>query len=83
MTLVEHSPTPVLSSANAKGEGASPCDKTFNPAYVEVAGENTRGGVVVRTDGCAATNGALSFAPCDVLTGVCGDLEPAYQVPKT
>ena len=77
--MAEHNPTPTLSSANAKGRGASPCSKTFNPSYVEIAGENKVGGVIVRTDGCAATNGALSFAPCNVTTGVCGDLEPMYQ----
>ena len=38
--LVEHSPLPTLSSANSKGNGASPCEKTFNPAYVEVKGKN-------------------------------------------
>jgi len=81
--LAEHSPTPVLSSANAKGSGASPCSTTFNPSYVEVAGGNTRGGVIVRTDGCKATQGRLSFAPCNVTTGVCGDLEPDYQAPAS
>jgi hypothetical protein len=49
---------------------------------VEVAGKNKVGGVIVRTDGCEATSGAMSFAPCDVQTGVCGDLEPAYQIPQ-
>jgi hypothetical protein len=37
--LTEHSPEPAISSANAKGKGASPCNLTFNPAYVEVAGQ--------------------------------------------
>ena len=70
---------PVLSSANAKGHGASPCPTTFNPSYVEVAGENKVGGIIVRTDKCNATNGHLSWAPCDVMTGVCGDLNASYQ----
>lgn len=78
--LTEHSPQPAISFANAKGNGASPCSNTFNPSYVEVAGENKRGGVIVRTDRCEATKGALSFAPCDVNTGICGDLEPDYQI---
>ena len=79
--LVERPSTPVLSFANAAGYGASPCPVTFNPSYVEVAGENKVGGIIVRTDGCNATNGRLSFAECDVMTGVCGDLNASYQYP--
>ena len=79
--LTEHSPEPVVSSANPTGGGASPCPFTFNPAYVEVAGQNTKGGVIVRTDGCNATGGSLSFVPCDVDTGICGDLDSSYQIP--
>jgi hypothetical protein len=45
-----------------------------------VAGQNTKGGVILRTDRCAATKGALSFAPCDVETGICGDVDPDYQI---
>jgi predicted GH43/DUF377 family glycosyl hydrolase len=78
--LVEHGARPVLSSANAPGQGASPCNLTFNPSYVEVAGKNPVGGVIVRTDGCNATQGRLSFAPCNLTTGICGDLDPSYQV---
>mmetsp|Transcript_8515 Transcript_8515/g.21877 ORF Transcript_8515/g.21877 Transcript_8515/m.21877 type:complete len:464 (-) Transcript_8515:21-1412(-) len=78
--LEEHSSKPVLSHGNAVGQGHSPCPLTFNPAYVPVAGGNTVGGVIVRTDGCNATKGALSFAKCDVQTGECNDLEPAYQI---
>eukprot|EP01050_Picozoa_sp_SAG11_P018968 SAG11_NODE_2950_length_2817_cov_2.426784_3_plen_357_part_00 len=78
--LAEHNAVPALSSANAKGKGASPCPKTFNPSYVEVAGENTVGGIIVRTDGCNATRGRMSFAKCDAQTGVCGDLNASYQI---
>jgi hypothetical protein len=74
---------PVLSHSNAKGAGYSPCATTFNPAYVEVVGENTVGGIIVRTDSCAETKGALSFAKCDLQTGVCGDLEQTWQFPQT
>jgi hypothetical protein len=83
VVLAEHSPLPALSSANAKGQGASPCPLTFNPSYVEVAGENKVGGIIVRTDKCNATDGRLSFAPCDVMTGVCGDLNASYQIPSS
>ena len=111
VVLTEHSPTPALSSANAKGHGASPCPTTFNPSYVEVAGENKVGGIIVRmrsahevslsrrssdraiisrgsfaragTDNCNATSGAMSWAPCDVQTGVCGDLNASYLYPKS
>ena len=83
VVLAEHNVLPALSSANPEGKGASPCPKTFNPSYVEVAGENKVGGIIVRTDGCNATNGMLSFAPCDVQTGVCGDLNASYQIPSS
>ena len=79
--LVERPSTPTLSFANAPGHGASPCKTTFNPSYVEVVGENKVGGIIVRTDGCQATQGRLSFAECDVMTGVCGDLNASYQFP--
>ena len=81
--LTEHNSLPALSFANPKGGGGSPCMKTFNPSYVEVKGQNKVGGVIVRTDGCAATKGSMSFAPCDVMTGVCGDLDPSYQINQT
>ena len=81
--LTEHNPTAAVSSANAKGHGASPCPTTFNPSYVEVAGENKVGGIIVRTDRCNATNGAMSWAPCDVETGICGDLNASYQYPQS
>ena len=79
--LIERPSTPVLSSANVAGHGASPCRLTLNPSYVDVRGENKIGGILVRTDGCDATNGRLSFAECDVMTGVCGDLNSSYQYP--
>eukprot|EP01051_Picozoa_sp_SAG22_P015085 SAG22_NODE_1922_length_3307_cov_1.973504_3_plen_480_part_00 len=82
VVLAEHSPVPALSFANAKGAGNSACPLTFNPSYVEAAGENTVGGISVRTDGCKATTGAMSWAPCNVTTGVCGDLNASYQIPK-
>jgi len=40
-------------------------------------------GVVVRTDSCSATGGSLSFAPCDLQTGVCGDLNSSIQLPPS
>jgi hypothetical protein len=83
VVLAEHNPLPALSHSNAKGKGASPCPTTFNPSYVEVAGENKVGGIVVRTDSCNATKGSMSWAPCDVMTGVCGDLVESYQYPHS
>ena len=62
--LVEHNALPALSDGNPAGQGSSPCSNTFNPSYIEVAGKNKVGGILVRTDNCAETNGRLSFAPC-------------------
>lgn len=83
VVLAEHNALPALSSANAKGKGASPCPKTFNPSYIEVAGENKVGGIIVRTDGCNATQGRMSFAKCNVQTGICDDLNASYQIPSS
>ena len=36
--LVEHNALPALSHGNPAGQGGSPCNNTFNPSYIEVAG---------------------------------------------
>ena len=72
--LVEHNALPALSHGNPAGQGGSPCNNTFNPSYVEIAGQNKVGGIIVRTDGCNETNGHLSFAPCTAL-------RPCFGVP--
>lgn len=54
---------------------------TFNPSYIGVQGGNKVAGVIVRTDQCGDTNNSLSFAPCDLQTGTCGDLQSGIQLP--
>ena len=39
--LVEHNALPALSHGNPAGQGGSPCNNTFNPSYIEVAGTVT------------------------------------------
>eukprot|EP00039_Didymoeca_costata_P002135 m.57738 g.57738 ORF g.57738 m.57738 type:complete len:451 (+) comp11128_c0_seq1:75-1427(+) len=78
--LLSRSPLPTLSNANIAGHGASPCTTTFNPAFI-AATATSPSGVVVRTDTCTATQGRLSFAPCNLTTGVCGDLQPHITLP--
>jgi len=79
--LVEHNALPALSHGNPTGQGGSPCSNTFNPSYIEIAGKNKVGGIIVRTDGCNETNGHLSFAPCTTLRPCSGVLFSWFHVP--
>ena len=95
--VIEHSTTPVLSSANAKGHGAAPpgCI-VFNPSFIPSSPSFNQSGLLVRLccgssctghgsdvssssfladDGLPAER--IGFAPCDLHTGVCGDVLPS------
>lgn len=89
VTLIEHSPTPTLSISNAVGKGHSPCNTTFNPSWISLNSQGggsgdvgDSGGIIVRTDHCDATQGSLSFAKCNLTTGVCDDLDSSIQLPQ-
>eukprot|EP01121_Diplochlamys_sp_Union-15-3_P004032 TRINITY_DN13_c0_g1_i1.p2 TRINITY_DN13_c0_g1~~TRINITY_DN13_c0_g1_i1.p2 ORF type:complete len:344 (-),score=69.43 TRINITY_DN13_c0_g1_i1:93-1124(-) len=72
--------TPVISHVNPKGQGYTPCNLTFNPAWLPPSSGLPRTGLLVRAAECpndyGGSNDHIMFAPCDD-TGKCGDLEPA------
>ena len=78
--VLDKSPLPVLSQGLPRGQGYSPCNLTFNPAFFEAhpPGLN-RSFVLVRASGCPAEYGGeadhLLMAFCE-RDGVCGDVLP-------
>ena len=85
VTLYDMSSEPVISIANTKGNGYSPCTYTFNPSYVAAA-EGVEEGVLLRTAKCPDAWGGetdhIMWAPCDRLTGKCKDLINDIVVPE-
>jgi hypothetical protein len=95
--LLEHRPTPVLSSANARGAGKPPdgCI-AFNPSFIPASPTFNQSGVLVRLcygTGCVGhgepqKEGApaaerIGFAPCNLVRGTCGDVLPAFNLDPT
>jgi predicted GH43/DUF377 family glycosyl hydrolase len=79
VTLLSKGARPALSQANPVGKGFSPCEFTFNPAYIP-AGPNVNSSfLIVRASGCPASFGGsgdhLLMAYCSS-TGVCQDALP-------
>eukprot|EP01060_Flectonema_neradi_P011694 TRINITY_DN18702_c1_g1_i2.p1 TRINITY_DN18702_c1_g1~~TRINITY_DN18702_c1_g1_i2.p1 ORF type:complete len:236 (+),score=35.74 TRINITY_DN18702_c1_g1_i2:161-868(+) len=79
VTLLSMSSLPIISNINAKGSGYTPCNYTFNPSFI--AGDEERGikeGVLLRVAECPDDWGGkvdhIMWAPCNLTTGVCGDL---------
>ena len=90
LTVVSHSDTPVLSSANPVGQGHSDC-LIFNPSWIDGPGLRQAGGLVRECcgNGCYGhglelTEGPkaerISFAPCNLTTGRCGDAVKAFDL---
>jgi predicted GH43/DUF377 family glycosyl hydrolase len=83
-TVLSKGEIPALSIANPKGKGFSPCNNTFNPAFIP-AGPNLAASInIVRVSGCPDSYGGsvdhLMYAFCDNDKGTCGDLQPfVYQ----
>lgn len=90
VTVTEHRSTPILSLANPLGRGKAPegCI-VFNPSYVPASASFNTSGLLVRMccgkdcigHGTASTPSAaaerIGFAPCDLHTGICGDVYPS------
>ena len=100
VSVLYHSPVPVLSSANQVGHGKPPegCI-VFNPAYIPASSGLNSSGLLVRMccgSSCIghgddqvevevedeATESAerIGFAPCDLVTGVCEDVLPNFNL---
>ena len=73
----------MVSDANAKGAGASPCGDTFNPAYIPASAGLATPGLLLRMASCnrsAMPSGEhIGFAPCDLKTGKCGDVVEGFN----
>lgn len=81
MTVSDKSPTPVLSSGLPVGRGHSPCNLTFNPAFLEAHPPGLNASIVlVRASGCPDAYGGaedhLLYAPCSDDGSACGDVQP-------
>jgi len=79
VTVSEKSPTPVLSKGRPVGSGHSPCNLTFNPAFLQASPGLNATAVIVRVSGCPEEYGGaadhLMYAYCSAEGDVCGDLE--------
>ena len=75
--------TPVVSHANPKGSGASPCNDTFNPSYIPASAGLPTPGLLLRMASCNSTGMPIGehigFAPCDLKTGECGDVVEGFN----
>jgi hypothetical protein len=83
VAMVSRPATPVISHANAKGAGASPCGDTFNPSYIPASAGLATPGLLLRLASCnssAMPSGEhIGFAPCDLQTGECGDVVESFN----
>ena len=73
--------SPVVSILNDKGKGYTPCQYTFNPAWITPSrGTNGTAGILVRAAKCpdafGGTEDHILMAKCDADTGRCGDILP-------
>ena len=80
VAVSDKSPTPVLSQGLPPGAGHSPCNLTFNPAFLPANPPFLNDSIViVRASGCPPAYGGaadhLLYAACTP-AGVCGDVQP-------
>ena len=73
--------SPVVSILNEKGKGYTPCQYTFNPAWIAPStGTNGTAGILVRAAKCPEAFGGaedhILMAKCDADTGRCEDILP-------
>jgi hypothetical protein len=81
VTILQKGKTPAISTLNARGNGYSPCEFTFNPAFIP-APPGGKSALIVRASGCPADFGGstdhLLMVYCNVTAagGVCEDVLP-------
>ena len=80
VTVSEKSPKPVISIGLPKGTGHSPCNLTFNPAWLDAHPPGLNQSIVfLRVSGCPLEYGGVAdhllYASCTA-DGVCGDVQP-------
>lgn len=77
---LEKKTSPAMSVLNGRGNGFTPCNYTFNPAWIPASeGSGGRTGLLVRVAKCPGAFGGdgdhIMMAYCEP-DGTCGDLEP-------
>ena len=82
VTVGEKSPQPILSLGLPVGKGHSPCNLTFNPAFLPARPPGLNTSIaIVRVSGCPAEYGGaqdhLMFAECEEDGSACKDLNKA------
>lgn len=81
VTILERLPKPVMSNMLPVGQGYSPCEYTFNPAFIsaDAVPALNRSILIFRAAKCPPTYGGandhLLFAYCEA-DGTCGDAQP-------
>jgi hypothetical protein len=84
-SILSKAPKPAMSTLNAPGAGYTPCNFTFNPAYLPVGPGVPRSIMVVRASHCPPSYGGagdhLAWAYCDGVAGTCEDLQPGAGFP--
>ena len=74
-------PTPVISILNPRGQGYTPCNYTFNPAWIEASpGTNGTTGMLLRAAQCPEDFGGqqdhILMAQCKPDGSSCDDVQP-------
>jgi predicted GH43/DUF377 family glycosyl hydrolase len=79
VTVSNKAPVPVMSIKKAVGQGYSPCECTFNPAWMDAQGGLNQSILIMRVSGCpdsyGGSNDHLLYATCSS-DGTCDDLSP-------
>ena len=78
---LEKDTSPIISILNEKGKGFTPCNYTFNPAWIEPSeGTNDTAGMLLRAAQCPPEFGGptdhILMVKCDAQTGACEDVLP-------
>jgi len=79
VTVTDKTPTPILSKGLPVGSGHSPCNLTFNPAFLPAHPPGLNKSIaIVRVSGCPASYGGpfdhLMYAECEDDGSKCSDL---------
>eukprot|EP01079_Euglenida_sp_SAG-EU17-18_P009068 gene9068-1628_t len=87
VTVISVSDTPVVSVQNPRGKGYSPYGFTYNPSWLEPStGTGGVSGLLLRMQNCSNIHqhcngeGVTGFAPCDLESGICGDLWTNFTI---
>lgn len=86
VSVVSKAAEPVISIGKSVGQGHSPCNLTFNPAFLPAHPPGLNQSILImRASGCTPEYGGASdhllFAYCNETAGTCGDVQPLQFSP--